>query len=166
MRGERDIQVSVALASILCYNHGEIHIASMPFLHTRLQTWLALGATMAALVVSCISFGVNMDVNAQIFNGPGLGGGVSAASTIDGPVNQPLRVVIVRMLRYTLDFLALAAIIMIVVAGLYLVFSNGDEESAKKAKTIVKYVIIGLIVILLARLLVGFFTKELPQQLN
>ena len=139
----------------------------MPFLRTRLRSWLTLTAIAAALTALCIGFGVTMDsvVQAQVFNGPGLEGGVGTAAGIDGPVQRPLRAVILLILRYVLDFLALAAVIMVIVAGIFLLFSGGDDAAKDKAKNIIKFVIIGLIIILLARVIVGFFTEALPQAL-
>lgn len=104
-------------------------------------------------------------VQAQVFNGPGLEGGVNTAATIDGPSKRSLRLLILLTLRYVMDFLALAAVIMIVVAGIFLLFSNGEDGAKDKAKMIIKFVIIGLIIILFARAIVGFFTRELPAAL-
>ncbi len=139
----------------------------MPFLRTRLRSWLTLGAILSALAVSCMGFGMGVDsmVQAQVFNGPGLEGGVNTAATIDGPSKRSLRLLILLTLRYVMDFLALAAVIMIVVAGIFLLFSNGEDGAKDKAKMIIKFVIIGLIIILFARAIVGFFTRELPAAL-
>ncbi len=60
----------------------------------------------------------------------------------------------------------LVAVIMIIVAGIFLIASLGNEEAKNKAKNIVKYVAIGLLVILFARVIVSFFTIVLPQQIG
>lgn len=100
---------------------------------------------------------------AQVFGGPGLQGGVNTAGTISGPVNRPIRDIVISVLRYVLDFLALVAVVMVIIAGIYLVASLGNDEAKNKAKTIIKYVVIGLIVILFARFIVSFFTIVAPQ---
>lgn len=94
---------------------------------------------------------------AQIFNGPGLAGGVAEAGLISGPVQAPLRTVILSILHKALSFLALAGVIMIVVAGYTLVMSGGSDSAKDRAKKIIIYVAIGLVVILFARMGVGFF---------
>jgi type IV secretory pathway VirB2 component (pilin) len=93
--------------------------------------------------------------HAQVFNGPGLEGGVNAASQVNGPVNKPLREFVTDLLAKVLNFLALAAVIVVIIAGLYLIFSNGSDDAKNKAKNIILYTIIGLLVILFARTIVG-----------
>ena len=99
--------------------------------------------------------------SAQVFNGPGLEGGVVQAGMIDGPVKAPLRDVILSIFYKALGFLALAAVVMIVIAGFTLVLSGGSDTAKDTAKKMILYVAIGLIVILLARTGVGFFLNEL-----
>lgn len=94
---------------------------------------------------------------AQVFNGPGLAGGVEEAGLIEGPIQTPLRDAILTMLHKALGFLALAAAVMLIVAGLMLIFSGGSDTAKDRAKKTVLYVAIGLLVILLARASVGFF---------
>ena len=98
----------------------------------------------------------------SVFNGPGLEGGTTVAGQIEGPSKSELREIIVNMLQFVLTFLALAGVVMVVIAGLYLVFSNGNDDQKNKAKSIIKYVIYGILVCLFARALIGFFTKGLP----
>ena len=64
----------------------------------------------------------------------------------------------VKMVTFFLNFLALLAIIFIVVAGIRLIVSQGEDEQKDKAKKTILYVIVGLIIILFARVIVGFFT--------
>lgn len=101
-----------------------------------------------------------------VFDGPGLQGGVSEASNIQGPSKSDLRSLATNMLKLVLNFLALAATIVIVGAGIYLIVGAGSDDSKTKAKNIILYTILGLIVVLLARLAVGFLTKGLPQTLG
>ncbi len=99
--------------------------------------------------------------SAQVFNGPGLEGGVAQAAQINGPIKQPLRAVILSFLYKALGFLALAGVIMVVAAGIYMVLSGGEEGAKDKAKKIILYVVIGLIIVFLARSLVGLFVNGL-----
>ena len=75
---------------------------------------------------------------------------------------QNLRETIIDIINFALSFLALAAVIMIIIAGFFLVLGGGSEASATRAKKIILYTIIGLVIIFFARVIVGFFTVELP----
>ncbi|MSR86852.1 hypothetical protein EXS70_01630 [Candidatus Peribacteria bacterium] len=94
---------------------------------------------------------------AQVFDGPGLEGGVDVATLIDGPLHGTLRFVILEFFYKALGFLALAAVVMVVAAGFYMVVGQGAEDSKEKAKKIILYVVIGLIIVFVARSVVGLF---------
>lgn len=78
--------------------------------------------------------------------------------TAEGADEATIRETILNALIFVLNFLALLAVIFIIVAGIRLIVSQGEEESKDKAKKTILYVIIGLLVILFARVIVGFFT--------
>jgi hypothetical protein len=101
---------------------------------------------------------------AAIYDGPGLVGGLNQASGITGLNTSDPRAAIVNILRAVLNFLALIAVIMIIIAGFYLVLSFGDDEKKDKAKRIIYYTLIGLLVILFARVIVSFVTVWLSSQ--
>jgi len=94
-------------------------------------------------------------VAAQVFNGGSLAEGLGLASGIGGLAKGDIRSVVLHVLLFVLNFLALAAVVAIVVAGIYLIVGGGSDESKEKAKKIILYVIIGLLVILFARVIVG-----------
>ena len=60
-----------------------------------------------------------------------------------------------------LTFMALIAVVFIVIAGIRLVISQGEEAEKDKAKKTILFVIIGLVVILLAQGLVDFIATQL-----
>ena len=76
-----------------------------------------------------------------------------------------IRQTVLNALKYVLSFLALAAVIFIIIAGIRLIVSQGEDEQKNKAKKTIIYVIVGLIVILLARVIVAFFTDTVPQNI-
>ena len=100
---------------------------------------------------------MNTTLIAQTFGGPGLYGGVTAATQIEGPAHGTLREVVLAILYNVLNFLALAGVVVIVAAGVYLVVSFGKDEAKDRAKKMILYVIIGLLIVLFARFIVGFF---------
>lgn len=53
-----------------------------------------------------------------------------------------------------LDFIILVAIIFVIVAGIRLIVSGGDEGQKDAAKKTIIHVIVGLIIVLLARVMV------------
>lgn len=80
---------------------------------------------------------------------------------LPGDVNDP-RASILNIVRYILTFLALAAVIVIIIAGIRLILSQGEEEPKEKAKKTIFYAIIGLLVVLFSRIIVALITEELP----
>ncbi len=96
----------------------------------------------------------------------GFGGNIPAIPGTPSAVDkQGIRDVVLRMLQFVLDFLALAAVVFIVIAGIRLIVSQGGDEQKDKAKKTILFVIIGLLVILFARVIVGFFTDTIPNEI-
>lgn len=105
---------------------------------------LSLRASYAA-----ISLLAAPKAHAQIFGPTPDIGGVDATDT------DAIRTVITDILKAVLSFMALLAVIFIVIAGIRLIVSQGEEGEKDKAKKTIFYAILGLIVILLARAIVG-----------
>lgn len=57
---------------------------------------------------------------------------------------------------YVLWFMAIVAVIYIIYAGFNILVWNGDEEKIKKSKSIIIYVVLGLIIMFLAYSIVAF----------
>ncbi len=85
-----------------------------------------------------------------------LFGPVPDIGGVDGTDTGAIRSGILKVLDIILGFMALIAVIVIVIAGIRLVVSQGEEGEKDKAKKAIFYAIIGLIVILLAQAIVGF----------
>jgi len=77
-----------------------------------------------------------------------IGSGNLGASDLKGAIASVMRTV--------LDFIALIAVVMIVVAGIRYIISAGEESEKDKAKKMIIYVVIGLLIILVARAIVTF----------
>lgn len=114
------------------------------------------------LVASSMLSGIS-----QVFAaGKPIGGDLPDIGGVDPGTSgntESIRKVIISVLTTILNFLALLAVIFIVIAGIRLIVSQGEEEQKEKAKKTILYVIIGLIVILFARVIVSFFTKDAAQ---
>lgn len=76
-----------------------------------------------------------------------------------GAGSAGIRLAVLNALKFVLNFLALLAVIFIVVAGIRLIVSQGEDEQKDKAKKTILYVIVGLLVVLFARVIVGLFTS-------
>ncbi|MBT3292712.1 hypothetical protein HN512_04320 [Candidatus Peregrinibacteria bacterium] len=93
-----------------------------------------------------VTFGYAIQAKADIFGDiPDIGGADSA----------DVRTSITDILKEILTYMALVAVIFIVIAGIRLVVSQGEDAEKDKAKKTITYVIIGLIVILFARAIVS-----------
>ncbi|MEK7137754.1 MAG: pilin, partial [Patescibacteria group bacterium] len=70
---------------------------------------------------------------------------------------------IVLVINFVLTFLALIAVIFVIVGGFRILVAAGNEEQVTKGRKTIIYAIIGLLVIFFARVIVGFFTGELSE---
>ncbi|PIR53714.1 hypothetical protein COU75_04580 [Candidatus Peregrinibacteria bacterium CG10_big_fil_rev_8_21_14_0_10_42_8] len=120
-----------------------------------MRTLLAPSTVLLALLIGFFVGAMPEMVTAQVYGGPGIIGGISQAQAILGISNGDLRGTILSLLFAALSFMALAAFVVIVIAGIYLVLSLGDEGQKDKAKKIIGYAAGGLIVIALAAAIVG-----------
>jgi hypothetical protein len=66
-----------------------------------------------------------------------------------------------KTLNVIVGFVALAGVVAIITAGMFLLLGMGSESSAQRAKKIIIYAIVGILVIFFARVIVGFFTGEI-----
>jgi amino acid transporter len=89
--------------------------------------------------------------SAQLFGPTPPIGGVEPDDTGEG-----IRTGVLNILVRVLSFMALAAVVVVVIAGIRLIVSQGEEQEKDKAKKTILYAIIGLVVILLARAIISF----------
>jgi len=104
---------------------------------------------------------------AQVYTGGGPLEGVSATSGLSGiPQDTDPRVVITNLLASILSFMALISVAAIVIAGMYLIVGFGSDDSKDKAKKIIQYTLVGLVIILFSRVIVGLVTVYLASQVG
>ncbi len=75
-----------------------------------------------------------------------------------------VRGVITNILTAVLNFLALIAVVVIVIAGIRLIVSQGEDEAKDKAKKTIFYALAGLVIVLFARVIVSLVTVYLANQ--
>jgi amino acid transporter len=95
---------------------------------------------------------VTQSAIAQTYTGGGLEEGVEQATVLVG--NENLRDRAVSIVQTILSYLALTAVVVIVIAGIRLVVSMGEDDAKDKAKRTILYAILGLLLILIAKGLV------------
>ena len=98
---------------------------------------------------------------------PGCGGGdclvVPGSSEYDGIADESsFRQALITWTNFFLGFLALVAMIALIFAGFLYITAAGNEEQAGKAKKIIIWVVVGIIVILLAYALVNTLIEKGP----
>ncbi len=64
------------------------------------------------------------------------------------------------IINYMNGFLALLIVILIIYAGFLVLTSGGDEDKMKKAKGIVKYIVIGILLLVTSYILFNFFLQK------
>lgn len=109
--------------------------------------------------VSSIALLLLLDVQsafAQKFGGGDVQSGLPVANGVNtGSASNDVRTSVIGILGEVLGYVALTAVVVVIIAGIYLVVGFGSEDSQQRARKIILYTIIGLIVILAARGLVN-----------
>ncbi len=78
----------------------------------------------------------------------------SATSGLSSEID--IKAAIVNIIVKILDFILIVAVLYVIIAGIRLIISAGDEGEKDKAKTTIIYVIAGIIIVLFARVIVSF----------
>jgi hypothetical protein len=92
---------------------------------------------------------------AAFFDNPQTGAAPSA--TAQGTLGQNITTII----NFFLGLLGLISVAFLIYAGVLMVTAGGNEEQVGKAKKIITYAVIGIIIILLAYTVVQFVTTAL-----
>ncbi|MDD5624070.1 MAG: hypothetical protein PHI23_05180 [Candidatus Peribacteraceae bacterium] len=98
---------------------------------------------------------------ASVYNGPGLSGGVGAAGSISGVSGSGIRSIVGRIVNAALTYVALIAVIVLIIAGIYLILSLGNDQAKETAKKVLLYTALGLLLILFSKAIV-YFLIALP----
>ena len=75
--------------------------------------------------------------------------------------NLDIGVILFNVTTWVLGFSAAVAILFLIIGGLQYVTASGNEKRAEAAKSTILYAVIGLVVILLAYVVVGFVKQNL-----
>ncbi len=86
---------------------------------------------------------------------PECAGGINC----DAANPAAIRTIIVKYLVIVLDFVTLIGVIYVIIAGIRLIVSGGDEGEKDKAKKTIIYVVVGILIVIFARVIVTFFAS-------
>ena len=122
---------------------------------------IVAGITLALML--CIWAEYEAYAIPHAFAQDGVSGGLEE---LEEQVNVPtetsdFRTSIGSAIRFVVTFVALAAIVTIIVSGFILILGFGTEGSVQRTKKIFLYTVLGLVIIFFVRVIVGFFTEEL-----
>jgi hypothetical protein len=133
---------------------GEIRTTPMTLLLNPTARWATRALAGIASVLTNATHAY-----AQVFQGDGLNGGVEHGRGLQGIAQDTnVRQTVLDTMIAVLNFLTLVAVVVVIIAGITLIVSVGNEEGMTKAKKTIQYTLIGLAIVLFARLIVGFIT--------
>lgn len=136
--------------------------------HITLGVVFGLAAALLVFVGVVASGGggsLSATVSSSIFDGEGLPAGLEKAS--NELSNTGIRtetdivVAIGKIINYILMFVAIIVFVMILIAGFILIFSFGSDTAIQRAKKILIWSVVGLVVIILAYVIVEFVVQIL-----
>ncbi|PIR49228.1 hypothetical protein COU80_00565 [Candidatus Peregrinibacteria bacterium CG10_big_fil_rev_8_21_14_0_10_55_24] len=113
----------------------------------------SFGLTFTGL--SALFLSLPQSILAAVYDGGGLQEGVNEAGNT-GIGSADIRTTIIKIMLEIVSYTALLAVSVIILAGLYLILGFGDEGAKDKAKKIILYVGVGVLLILLAGAIVQF----------
>jgi len=84
-------------------------------------------------------------------------GGAAPSAAAQGTLGQNITLII----NYFLGILGLVAVAFLIYAGILMVTAGGNDEQIGKARKIITYAVIGIVIILLSWTIVTFVTSSL-----
>jgi hypothetical protein len=81
----------------------------------------------------------------------------------DGDGETAIRESVTSIVNTVLSFLALIAVVFVIVGGFRILTAGGNEENVTKGRKTIIYAIIGLVVIFFSKIIVGFFTDVISE---
>lgn len=93
--------------------------------------------------------------HAAVYGGGGLAAGLGAAAGLGGIIGATsITQLIVNVITFILNIVLILAVLAVIIAGLYLITSAGEEGQKDKAKKIIFYALIGILVVIFSRAIV------------
>jgi type IV secretory pathway VirB2 component (pilin) len=77
------------------------------------------------------------------------------------PPNVPLDSALTKITNFVFSVLMIVAVLFIIIAGFMFITASGNDDQVKKARSMLLYAVVGVIVALLAKGIVEFLQKSL-----
>ena len=122
----------------------------------NIRKFVAAAAAVSLLAAPAVALAFDdQDANTQ---------GFKYNPTFEGvrPANTGLVSSIINIVNALLVLAAITAVVFIIIGGVRYITAQGDEDAVAQAKNTIIYAIIGIIIIILAAVIVSFFTSNLP----
>lgn len=94
-----------------------------------------------------------LTINAQLDQGRQIG--EQAANEAKLPASGNAKEIILKIINFVLGLVGLLAVLFLIIAGVMYITSLGDEGKAEKAKKMILYIIIGILLVLFAAVIVN-----------
>ena len=134
--------------SVLCYHN-------VMAKKTQKRLTRAIKSSFARALAVATGSALWQTAHAAVYGGGGVKEGIGFLAGVGGITSiSDLKTLLITIVVAVFDIILTVAMIVIIIAGIYLIASNGEEGNKDKAKKIILYCIIGIIVILLSRLIV------------
>lgn len=108
-------------------------------------------------LISCLSLYVN---NQSSYAADIFGGCAGSDSSVCAHKGDSINTYIAAGVKVLMFILGAVSVIVIIIAGFVYVTSGGDAGNTKKAKDMILYAVVGLIVAILSYAIVGYVLKE------
>lgn len=115
------------------------------------------------LAASAAAISLFAHAHVALAAGPFGDADIPGLPSASGP--EAIRRVIITIITTILNFLALIATVVVIIAGIRLILSQGDEEAKEKAKKTIIYALAGLVIVLFARVIVSLVTEYLAGEI-
>lgn len=118
--------------------------------------WQFLGVREAKAVPESEPIEVITPESTPTDGGGGAGAGNYGLGSITGLPTGEVSDVIIRIIRYVLSLVGVVLFAMLIYGGFMYMTSAGNEDQIKKAKNVLTYAIIGIVIIAMAFLIAEF----------
>jgi|GEM_PF-1846228 hypothetical protein len=117
----------------------------------------------SAIIVTILSLGIP---TGGVFADSIEDGLTNLETRLDVPTDSDVRTSLEDVLNAAVSYVSLIGVIVIIIAGFVLIFGAGGDTSVQRAKKIIIFTLVGILLIYLSRIIVGFITTVIADTNN